>query len=107
MPEPLDNPKTVIWSHSDRQADFYELPTDGAEMNQALTWLLQYDGEIKLWMGLETEEGAEVFLTCSPSKMNTIVQNLRVYDEQSSLFERAADATAAQPDLPIQDEAAG
>ena len=107
MSEPLDNPKTVIWSHSDRQADFYELPTDGAEMNQALTWLLQHYTEIKLWMGLETEEGAELYLTCSPTKVNTIVQNLRMYDEQQSLFERAADSSASQSSLPLHDEAAG
>ncbi|WP_041745094.1 hypothetical protein [Coraliomargarita akajimensis] len=90
--EALDNPKTVIWSHSDRQADFYELPTDGGEMNQVLTWLLQYYTEIKLWMGVETEEGAELYLTCSPSQRQTIVANLRQYIDNDNMFEAVADA---------------
>ena len=70
MSEPLDNPRTVVWSHSDRRADFFELPTDGGEMNQALTWLLRYYDEIKLWMGVETEEGAELF----PNLIKAVVE---------------------------------
>lgn len=92
MSESLDNPKTVIWSHSDRQADFYELPTDGGEMNQALNWLLRHYDEIKLWMGVETEQGAELYLTCMPTKRATLVASLRVYRERDSMFEAVADA---------------
>lgn len=83
---PLDNPNTVVWSHSDRQADFYELPTDGAAMNEALSWLLKHYEEVKLWMGLETPDGAELYLTCAPAQ-EAIVAQLRQYEDAPSIFE--------------------
>ena len=86
MPDPLDNPQTVIWSHSDRQADFYELPTDGQAMHEALGWLLQHYAEAKLWMGIETAEGAELFLTCVPAQA-ALVEQLRQYEDEPSIFE--------------------
>jgi len=61
-------------------------------MHQALGWLLKQYGGVKLWMGLETEEGAELFLTCVPSKRADVVNRLRVYDEEDefSMFQAAA-----------------
>lgn len=96
MPAPLDNPQTVVWSHSDRTADFYELPTDGADMHEALAWLLQNYGTVKLWMGLETDEGAELFLTCSPSNREKVVDRLRIYEEAYSVFEAEASTVPSQ-----------
>ena len=83
---PLDNPATVAWSHSDRQADFYELPTDGHAMNEALAWLLPHYESVKLWMGVETAEGAELFLTCAPAQPALVAQ-LRQYEDEPSVFE--------------------
>jgi len=85
--ESLDNPKTVIWSHSNRQSDFYELPTDGADMHEALGWLLQNYPSAKLWMGLETEDGAEIYLSCSPSKVEEVVNKLQAVDNDFSVFD--------------------
>jgi hypothetical protein len=83
----LDNPSSVSWSHSDRTADFYELPTDGAQMHEALGWLLLHYKSVKLWMGLETEDGAELFLTAAPSRKAEIVERLRVFEDQMNIFE--------------------
>lgn len=87
MSETLNNPSTVVWSHSNRQADFFELPTDGKAMHEALGWLLQHYQGVKLWMGLETEDGAELYLTCSPSQPEAVVAKLKVYDDALSIFE--------------------
>jgi len=86
----FDNPPSVIWSHSDSRADFYELPTDGKEMHEALGWLLEYYDSVKLWMGLESSEGAELFLTASPSKESEVVKRLRIYDDPLDVFDRQA-----------------
>lgn len=96
MPTLLDNPKTVSWSHSDSTADFYELPTDGTEMQQALTWLLGHYEGVKLWMGLETEDGVELFLTCTPSRRDAVVNLLKVYEDEFSIFEAAASAAVGE-----------
>ncbi|WP_269525878.1 hypothetical protein [Coraliomargarita parva] len=90
MPSPLDNPRSVVWSHSNRQADFYELPTDGAAMYEALGWLLQQYESVKLWMGVETEKGAELYLTCSPSRREKVVNLLQTFEDDYSVFESAA-----------------
>ncbi|HAV12984.1 MAG TPA: hypothetical protein DCX06_05760 [Opitutae bacterium] len=90
MPSLLDNPKTVSWSHSDSTADFYELPTEGSEMQEALSWLLEHYESAKLWMGLETEDGVELFLTCFPSRKEAVVNLLTVYDDELSIFEGSA-----------------
>jgi hypothetical protein len=82
----LDNPSTVVWSHSDRQADFYELPTDGRAMREALGWLLPRYESVKLWMGVETSEGAELYLTCAPAQ-TALVEQLRQYEDEPSVFE--------------------
>ena len=87
MSELLDNPPSVVWSHSNRQADFFELPTEGAEMHEALGWLLKHYSGVKLWMGLESEAGAELYLTCSPASREAVVNHLHVYDDDSSLFD--------------------
>ncbi len=60
-------------------------------MHEALGWLLQYYKGIKLWMGVETDEGAEIYLTCSPSQRETVVNCLKVYEEELTLFEKVAD----------------
>lgn len=83
----LDNPPSVAWSHSDSTADFYELPTDGKEMHEALGWLLPHYDSVKLWMGLESEEGTELYLTASPSRKADVVEKLRVYEDDLSGFE--------------------
>jgi len=90
VPSLLDNPKTVSWSHSDSTADFYELPTEGSEMQEALSWLLEHYESAKLWMGLETEDGVELFLTCFPSRKEAVVNLLTVYDDELSIFEGSA-----------------
>ena len=94
MPAPLDNPQTVVWSHSDRQADFYELPTDGRAMNEALTWLLNHYQEVKLWMGVETAEGAELFLICAPAQA-ALVEQLMRYEDAPSIFEEVTGGAPA------------
>ncbi len=90
----LNNPKTVVWSHSDSTADFYELPTDGADMHEALGWLLEHYRAVKLWMGVETDEGAELFLTCSPPQRETVVNRLQVFEDEFSVFEAKVAAAA-------------
>lgn len=95
MAELLDNPSTVVWSHSNRQADFYELPTDGEAMHEALGWLLQQYKSVKLWMGVETEDGAEIYLTCSPSLHEEVVTKLTVYQDNESIFELAVESTGS------------
>lgn len=85
VPALLNNPNTVVWSHSDGQADFFELPTDGREMHEALAWLLGQYTEVKLWMGVETEEGAELLLTCAPAQP-AIVEALKVFDDTPAFF---------------------
>lgn len=63
-------------------------------MNEALTWLLQYYEEVKLWMGLETAEGAELFLTCMPAQVALVAQ-LRQYAEEPSVFEEVTGISSA------------
>ena len=88
----LVNPSSVAWSHSDRLADFYELPTDGREMHEALGWLLQYYDNVILWMGLEREEGTELYLTASPPQQAEVVEKLKVYEDDLSIFEAGSAA---------------
>lgn len=83
----LNNPTTVVWSHSNRQADFYELSTNGGEMHESIGWLLQYYESVSLWMGLESEDGAELFLTCSPSQPKAVVARLKVANRDYSIFD--------------------
>ncbi len=83
----LDNPPTVAWSHSDRLADFYELPTDGKEMHEALGWLLQHYESVVLWMGVESEDGTELYLTASPPQQEAVVDRLTKYADDVSVFE--------------------
>jgi hypothetical protein len=87
VPDTLDNPATVIWSHSNRQADFYELSTDGGEMHESIGWLLKHYESVTLWMGLESEDGAELFLTCSPSQPEAVVARLDVKNRDYSIFD--------------------
>jgi len=86
VPELLDNPPSVSWSHSDRQVDFYELPNDGREMHEALDWLLRHYERVRLWMGVETEDGAELYLTCAPSHPQKVVARLRTYEDDNELL---------------------
>ena len=95
VPEILDNPRSVAWSHSDSTADFYELPTDGDAMHEALTWLLPHYHGVKLWMGCESADGTELYLTCSPSRKADVVNRLHVYEDQLNLFDSAVSAPAA------------
>jgi hypothetical protein len=86
VPAYLDNPPTVAWSHSDSTADFYELPTDGKEMHEALGWLLQRYESVKLWIGLESEDGVELYLTASPSRRAEIVERLKIHEDDVSIL---------------------
>lgn len=61
-------------------------------MHKALGWLLQHYKGVKLWMGVETEEGAELYLTCSPSSREAVINRLQVYDDEQSIFEAVAEA---------------
>ena len=56
-------------------------------MHQAIGWLLEQYGSVKLWMGLETSDEAELYLTCSPSQSKSVVSKLKVYDDALSIFE--------------------
>jgi hypothetical protein len=89
----LDNPQTVVWSHSDRQADFYELPTDGVAMHEALGWLVSHYQDVKLWMGVDSPEGTELFLTCAPAQAALVAQ-LQHYEDAPSIFE---EVTGVEP----------
>jgi len=84
--EALENPPTVIWSHSNSIADFYELPTDGRDMREALDWLLRHYSSVKLWMGLESEDGVELLLMAVPTRKEEVVQRLTVYDDGEILM---------------------
>ncbi len=59
-------------------------------MQEALSWLLEHYESAKLWMGLETEDGVELFLTCFPSRKEAVVNLLTVYDDELSIFEGSA-----------------
>lgn len=82
MSNVLDNPSSVSWSHSDSLVDFYELPSDGGEMHEALGWLLQHYESVKLWMGSESEDGTELYLTCLPTRKEEVVNRLALYEDQ-------------------------
>lgn len=68
-------------------ADFYELPTDGQEIQEALGWLLQRYPNVKIWVGLESEDGAELLLSATPSKKEEVVNKLKCYDDEIDFFE--------------------
>lgn len=55
-------------------------------MHEALGWLLSNYESVKLWMGVETAEGAELFLTCAPAQA-ALVEQLRQYEDEPSVFE--------------------
>ena len=61
-------------------------------MHEALAWLLPHYKSVKLWMGLESAEGTELYLTASPSRPVDIVQRLRVYEDDLSVFEAVTKA---------------
>ncbi len=54
-------------------------------MHEALAWLLTRYSEVKLWMGVETEEGAELLLTCAPAQP-ALVEGLAVYEDEPPAF---------------------
>lgn len=56
-------------------------------MHEALGWLLSHYSGVKLWMGMENEDGAELYLICSPSLQEAVVTKLDVYEEALSIFE--------------------
>lgn len=59
-------------------------------MQEALVWLLEHYESAKLWMGLEDEDGVELFLTCFPSRKEAVVNLLKIYEDELSIFETAA-----------------
>jgi hypothetical protein len=63
-------------------------------MHEALGWLLDHYQEAKLWMGLETSEGAELFLTCVPAQAALIAQ-LALFDDEPSIFEEVTGMSPA------------
>jgi hypothetical protein len=56
-------------------------------MHEALGWLLKHYASVTLWMGLETEDGAELYLTCSPASQQSVVDRLNVVDRNDSIFD--------------------
>jgi hypothetical protein len=65
-------------------------------MHEALGWLLPHYDSVKLWMGLESEEGTELYLTASPSRKAEVVERLKVYEEDLSLFDQAEAAACGE-----------
>lgn len=59
-------------------------------MHEALGFLLQHYKNVKLWMGVEAESGAELYLTCSPSSMEGVVSRLNRVDKDFSIFDAPA-----------------
>ena len=55
-------------------------------MHEALGWLIKYYGEVNLWIGVESDEGAELYLICSPTCKEEIVNRLTVYEDQFDPF---------------------
>jgi hypothetical protein len=62
-------------------------------MHEALAWLLEHYEETKLWMGVETEAGAELYLTCMPAQA-ALVEQLRQYEDDGSIFEEVTGFSA-------------
>ena len=56
-------------------------------MHEALGWLLRHYKSVKLWMGVENDEGAELFLTANPSRRADVVERLQFYEDDLSIFE--------------------
>lgn len=56
-------------------------------MHQSIGWLLKHYETVTLWMGLESEDGAELFLTCTPSQPEAVVARLDVRDRDYSIFD--------------------
>lgn len=56
-------------------------------MHQSIGWLLQHYEAVALWMGLESEDGAELFLNCTPSQPVAVVARLNVRDRDYSIFD--------------------
>jgi hypothetical protein len=56
-------------------------------MHESIGWLLKHYEVVTLWMGMETEDGAELFLTCSPSQPGAVVARLDVRDRNYSIFD--------------------
>lgn len=56
-------------------------------MYEALGWLLQHYESVKLWMGLEREDGVEFLLIAKPPKQTEVVERLNVYEDDLSTFE--------------------
>jgi len=63
-------------------------------MHDTIGWLLKHYEVVTLWMGLETEDGAELYLTCSPSQSAEVVARLNVTDRDYSVFDAPAQAVA-------------
>lgn len=45
-------------------------------------------------MGLEDEDGVELFLTCFPSRKEAVVNLLKVYEDELSVFETTTTSAA-------------
>lgn len=63
-------------------------------MHEAVGWLLQYYTSVKLWMGLEREDGTELYLTGSPPQQAEVVERLKIYEDELQFFE--VERTAAE-----------
>lgn len=61
-------------------------------MHESLAWLLKHYEKVKLWMGVETEAGAELYLTCAPAQ-EAIVAQLSQYEDEPSVFEEVTGIT--------------
>jgi len=64
-------------------------------MHEALGWLLQHYKSVKLWMGLESDDGVELYLIATPTQKEQVVERLFVEEDHFELFEaQAAEAQA-------------
>ncbi|MEN8791634.1 MAG: hypothetical protein ABF322_05700 [Lentimonas sp.] len=70
-------------------------------MEDALAWLLKHYKSAKLWMGLEAEGGVELFLTCFPSRKEAVVNLLKVYEDDLSIFESSTSSAAVGESLVV------
>ena len=59
-------------------------------MHEALGWLVDYYDEVDLWIGLESDDGAELYLICMPAREEDVVKRLTIYEDQ---FDHIVDET--------------
>ncbi len=82
----IQNPETVVWSHSNRLSDFYEVPTAATELKEVIDWLTTHYSSANLWIGQEGDDGTSLYFNCTPPQPQLIAQLQTV---ERDLFGRA------------------